>query len=238
MKPSTPKNAATVILFRSEANGRFEVFMTRRSAGMNILGGVYVFPGGCIRKEDYSKAALRRCFGLSPQAAQKSLGMGLNPDFSLGHWMAAIRELFEETGILLCVTEEGKPLDMNDPGRRAKIAEKHAALTGGLIDFQAFLESESLLCDARRLAYFAHWLTPEEVPARFDTRFFLAQMPCGQSPLSSSREVTHSLWITPERALELFAEGRLPMIFPTLASLRMLADYDSVEALVSERRLG
>ena len=238
MKASAPKNAATVILFRSEAKGGFEVFMTRRPAGMNFLGGIYVFPGGCVRKEDYSKAMLRRCFGPSPEAAQKSLGMRLSPEFSLGHWLAGIRELFEETGILLCVTEGGEPLDMNDAGRRDRLAEKHAALMGGLIDFQAFLESESLLCDARRLAYFSHWLTPEEVPTRFDTRFFLAQIPADQSPLSTSREVTHSLWITPEHSLELSGEGKLPLIFPTLASLRALADYDSLKTLLNEYRLG
>ncbi len=237
IQASAPKNAASVILVRRGINGGFEVFMTRRPAGMNFLGGMYVFPGGTVRKEDYSEAVLRRCFGLSRQAAQKCLGSRLTPEFSLGHWLAAIRELFEETGILLCVTDGGKPLNMNDAQRRERIGEAHRALTQGTIDFQTFLESEELYFDASQLAYFSHWLTPAEVSTRFDTRFFVAHLPADQSPLSTSLEVIHSLWITSERSLELYEQGSLPMIFPTLASLRMLAEYDSLEALLSEYRL-
>ncbi len=235
---SRPKNAATVILVRPETNGGFEVFMTRRPAGMNFLGGMYVFPGGSVRKEDCSEALLRRCFGLSRGAAQKSLGTRLRPELSLGHWVAGIRELFEEVGILLCVTEAWEPLNMNDAGQRERIAAKHRAVIEGSIDFHAFLDSERLFCDAGRLAYFSHWLTPEESPTRFDTRFFLAQVPSDQTPLSTSEEVTHSLWITPERCLELSREGKLPMIIPTFASLRTLAEFDSLQSLLTEYRLG
>ncbi len=237
MKANPPNSATTVILVRPEANGGLEVFMTRRPAGMNVLGGMYLFPGGNVRKEDYSEAMLGRCFGLSREAAQKNLGGRLTAEISLGHWLAGIRELFEETGVLLCVTDAGKPLNMNDPERRDRIAQKHSSLVAASIDFQTFLESESLFCDARRLAYFSHWLTPEEVRTRFDTRFFLARLPADQSPFSTSYEVSHSVWIAPERSLELFHEGKLPMIFPTLASLRTLADYDSLQALLAEHRL-
>lgn len=237
MKANPPSNATTVILVRPETNGGLEVFMTRRPAGMNVLGGMYVFPGGNVRKEDYSEALLRRCFGLSREAAQKNLGGRLKPELSLGHWLAAIRELFEETGVLLCVTDAGRPLDMSDPERRKRITQKHSSLVAAAIDFQTFLESESLFCDASRLAYFSHWLTPQEVRTRFDTRFFLARLPADQVPLPISYEVSHSVWITPERSLELFHEGKLPMIFPTLASLRTLADYDSLQALFTEHRL-
>jgi hypothetical protein len=104
------------------------------------------------------------------------------------------------------------------------------------LSFRSLLESEELLCDASRLAYFSHWQTPEEIAIRFDTRFFLATLPKEQTPLPTSLEVTHSLWLTPDRALELFAENQLQIIFPTFASLRTLADFDSLESVLKEYR--
>src|SRR5262249_33041533 len=104
------------------------------------------------------------------------------------------------------------------------------------LNFRSLLESEELLCDASRLAYFSHWQTPEEIAIRFDTGFFLAAVPKGQTPLPTSLEVSHSLWLTPDRALELFVEDQLPMIFPTFASLRTLADFDSLESVLKEYR--
>jgi 8-oxo-dGTP pyrophosphatase MutT (NUDIX family) len=234
---SRPKNAATVILLRPEINGGFELFLTRRPPGMNFLGGMYVFPGGTVRKEDCSEGILRRCYGLSPIEAQRILGMHLGPELCLGHWVAGIRELFEEVGILLCVTEAGRPLNI-DKGRNERMAEKRKALIEGSIGFQALLESEGLFCDVAHLCYFSHWLTPEEFPIRFDTRFYLALLPADQSPLSTSQEVTHSLWIAPESALELCQQGKLPVIFPTFFSIRALADFDSLRDLLAEYRAG
>ena len=106
MKAETarPKNASTVILVRPEASGKFEVFMTRRPREMEFMGGVYVFPGGSVEEEDYAEEMLMCCRGLSPTEAQRILGGELSPELSIGHCVAAIRELFEETGILLSVT--------------------------------------------------------------------------------------------------------------------------------------
>ncbi|MBI4526189.1 MAG: NUDIX domain-containing protein [Deltaproteobacteria bacterium] len=233
----SPRNAATVILVRQGVSEAFEVLLTRRPPKMDFLGGMYVFPGGTVRKEDWTEPMLKRCNGLSPEAAQRILGMDLGPEFSLGHWVAAIRELFEEVGILLCVTSEGRPIQMKESGRAAGIAAKREALAQGLTDFQSILESEDLLCDTARLSYFSHWLTPEEFPMRFNARFFLARLPADQSPALTSPEVTHSLWVTPEQSLKLIQEGRVPMIFPTFASLRTLANFDSLESLRAEFRL-
>jgi len=227
-----PKNAASLILVRRDTGGGIEVLLTRRPPEMEFLGGVYVFPGGSVRKEDCSEALLERCRGLTREEAQKNVGAHLSPKLCLGHWVAAIRELFEEVGVLLCVDESGKTVALE--GRRERLMEKREALIEGSLKFHEFLESEKLLCDAARLAYFAHWLTPEEFPIRFDTRFYLACLPAGQSPLPASQEVSESLWISPERALKLSQGGVLPLIFPTYASLRMLADFDSSERLLAE----
>ncbi len=236
-KPPLPKIAATVILVRAGVDRGIEVFLTRRPQGMKFLGGMYVYPGGSVRKADSSKGMLRRCRGLSPSESQKILGMHLSPELSLGYWVAAIRELFEEAGILLCVTESGKPLDLNnaeEKNRKDRMSEKRSALIDGTVNFQALLESEGLFCDVARLGYFSHWQTPEEFPTRFDTRFYLAPLPPDQTPLSVSEEVTNSLWITPERALTLCEKGELPMMFPTFASLRSLADFESLDRLLVE----
>lgn len=229
-----PKNAATVILLRPESSGGFEVLMTRRPPGMQFLGGLYVFPGGSVRKEDYSEGLLRRCRGVSREEARKIVGSELTPELSLGHWVAGIRELFEEVGILLCTAEDG-----GSPTKRVRerLAQRRMALIEGSMSFQGLLESERLFCDLARLVYFSHWLTPAEFPTRFDTRFYLALLPSDQSPLSSSQEVVRTLWVSPERALDLCQEGVLPMIFPTFTSLRTLADFDSLESLCVEYRL-
>jgi len=232
-----PKHAATVILVRPEARDGFEVFITRRPPEMDFLGGAYVFPGGGVRKEDTSEAVLKRCSGLSRQAARKILGAELSLELSLAHWVAGIRELFEEAGVLLCVTEARNPIDMKQEGLEERLSRKRKQLTQRSMDFLTLLESEGLLCDASRLAYFSHWCTPEEFAIRFDTRFYLALLPPDQSPLATSEEVAHSLWIQPERALKLCQEGSLPVIFPTYSSLRTLADFDSLEALFAEYRL-
>lgn len=226
-----PKNASTVILLRPEASGKFEVFMTRRPAEMNFMGGVYVFPGGSVGEEDYSEEMLMRCRGLSRTEAQQILGGKLSPELSIGHSVAAIRELFEETGILLSVAENGAPLDMRQNKLKERLVEKREALVQGRIDLRFLLESEGLYCDLSCPVYFSHRVTPEKYATRFDTRFYLAQLPPDQSPLFSSQEVTESLWMTPERALDRSQRGDLPMMPPTLAALGTLAAFDSWQSL-------
>ncbi|MFQ5851205.1 MAG: NUDIX hydrolase [Candidatus Binatia bacterium] len=229
-----PKNAATVILLRRDGSGGFEVLMTRRAPQMQFLGGHYVFPGGSVKKEDCSEDLLNRCRGLNGDEARKIIGSDLTPELSLGHWVAGIRELFEEAGILLCTTETGSPLVMGRRSFMEGLAQKRTALIEGSMGFQMLLESEGLFCDVARLVYFSHWLTPVESPTRFDTRFYLALLPADQRLLPASQEVVHSLWVSPERALDLCQQGVLPVIFPTFASLRMLADFDSWESLTAE----
>lgn len=232
-----PRNAASVILVRPDSGGGFEVFMTRRPPEMKFLGGMYVFPGGTVQKPDCANRVLERCRGLSAKEAHKVLGATLKPELCLGHWVAGIRELFEEVGVLLCVTETGQLVDMSDERRIASLTAKRNALIEEQIDFAALLESEKLFCDLTKLAYFSHWQTPGEFALRFNTRFYIAQLPPDQTPLPCSEEVTHSLWVTPEKSLQLSERGSLPVIFPTFACLRTLAEFDSAESLCAEYRL-
>jgi 8-oxo-dGTP pyrophosphatase MutT (NUDIX family) len=227
------KQAATVILLRrAEAKG-FEVFLTQRSETMPFLGGLYCYPGGSVRKEDSTARMIDRCFGLTPKEARTIIGAEFSPKEAVGLWVAAVRELFEEVGVLLAVEEPGSAFILN-PARAGVLAQKHAALLNQSLDFLALLESEKLRCDLGSLAYFSHWQTPAQASTRFDTRFFIATFPDDQIPLLTSEEVAHSLWLTPDRALKLFDRGELPMIFPTFASLRTLADYESLESVLKE----
>jgi 8-oxo-dGTP pyrophosphatase MutT (NUDIX family) len=225
-----PKDAATVILLRPVKPRGFEVLLTRRPAAMVFLGGMYCFPGGTLRDEDCSDAMLRRARGLTPKQARAVVGAHFAPRKALGFWLAAIRELFEEVGILLAGKGNGERLTLG----QAEIGRMHSALLAKFLSFQTLLENEDLLCDTARLHYFSHWQTPPDVATRFDTRFFLASLPEDQTPLARSREVMHSLWLTPDRALQLFAKAELPMIFPTFASLRTLADFDTLDGVLKE----
>lgn len=231
------RHAATVVLLRPAQPDGLEVFLTRRPRGMDFLGGAYVFPGGSVRDEDCAEGILKRCRGLSPQDARTILRTELSPELSLAHWVAGIRELFEEVGVLLCVAESGAPVDTNQDGLRERWAGKRLQLIDGSLTFLALLESEGILCDAASLRYFSHWRTPEEFATRFDTRFYLAALPAGQEPLATSEEVAHSLWVTPDEALRFCESGRLPMIFPTFSALRTLADFDSLDRLFAEYRV-
>lgn len=230
---STPKQAATVILLRPAEANRFEVFLTRRPDGMPFLGGMYCFPGGGVGKKDFAPRMLARCSGLSGAQARKIVGSHFSPQQALGFWVAGIRELFEEVGVLLAVDHAGTRASLS-VAQALRCAAKHPELLDESLDFLSLLEGENLDCDLASLAYFSHWQTPAQTALRFDTRFFLAALPTDQTPLATSYEVTHSLWLTPDRAMELFERGDLPLIFPTFASLRTLADFETLESVLKE----
>ena len=227
------KRAATVILLRrAEAKG-FEVLLTQRPETMPFLGGMYCYPGGSVRKADSAARMIDRCFGLAPEQARTIISAQLSPGDAIALWVGAVRELFEEVGVLLAVEESGSPFIL-DSARAARLAQKHAGLLNKSLDFVSLLGSEKLCCDLGSLAYFSHWQTPAQASIRFDTRFFLAALPGDQTPFCASEEVVHSFWLTPDRALNLFHRGELPMIFPTFASLRTLADYETLESVLKD----
>jgi 8-oxo-dGTP pyrophosphatase MutT (NUDIX family) len=228
-----PKHASTVLLIRPGPDGNFEILLTRRPTEMKFLGGFYVFPGGSVEPEDRSEKTLRRCRGLLGKEAQKILGDHLGPELSLAHWVAVIRELFEEVGILLCVTDSGAEPDVEDGER---LEEKRQAIVAGTLDFGSFLEAENLFCDLARAVYFSHRVTPEFYPMRFDTRFYLASLPAGQTALSRSVEVADSLWIAPQHALK-EANRSLPLLPPTTTMLQNLCAFESWQSLSEKFKL-
>lgn len=225
MYGARPRNASTVVLVRPDDSDGFHVLLTRRPRQMRFMGGFYVFPGGSVHEEDYSGAVLKRCRGISPHDARTILGDGLDAQSALGHWVAVARELFEEVGVLLCVTESGRDVDMSQTTTQQRLEQKRIALVRGRLDFGTFLEAEKLYCDLSRLVYFYHRVTPAIYPIRFDTRFFLAPLPAGQAPLARSEEVAESVWLTPGEALRRSDRHDFPLIPPTSYVLETLAQF-------------
>jgi len=232
-EPRKPKQAATVILLRPVQPKGFEVFLTRRPDDMPFLGGMYCYPGGTVSKEDCRAAMIARTVGRTPKQARQIIGAAFLPEEAIGVWIAAVREVFEEVGVLLAADARGAKMAMT-PERAARLAQAHGELSVKTLSFAALLEREQLYCDLAGLSHFSSWQTPVQFAMRFDTRFFLAALPEGQTPLPTSYEVAHSIWLTPDRAMQLFNRNELPMIFPTFASLRTLADFDSLENVLGE----
>jgi len=236
MAPATPHPASTVVLVRPDGSDGFEIYMNRRPDQMDTYAGVYVFPGGRVEQNDWSEEMLGLTLGLTPLEAQAALAAELQPELCLGHWVAAVRELFEEIGILFFVAKGDASSQLAQRGY-ARLLEKRSPLQRGEIALPALLASEEMLCDVASLAYFYHRVTPEHYPVRFDTRFYLAALPQGQVPLHASEEVSESLWVSPQDALHRFEGGKFPMMPPTLTVLRGLVAYSTWTALRAQFKL-
>ncbi|HET9916522.1 MAG TPA: hypothetical protein VFQ89_05390, partial [Candidatus Binatia bacterium] len=230
--------ASTVILVRPSKDGAFEIFMNRRPEKMDTYAGVYVFPGGRVTSADWSSAMLTMVRGISPEEAQQKLGSTAGPEVCLGYWVAAVRELFEEAGIHFFVPQHDEPGVVGSNDLTQRLAQKRAELQQGKLDLPTLMAAERLYCDVGSLSYFFHRITPDHYPVRFDTRFYLAALPSGQSPLHSSEEVSESLWVAPKAAIDRGQAGGFPMMPPTIAVLRTLAEHDSWNSLCAAFRLG
>ena len=145
-----PRDASTVVLVRPGGDGSFEILLTRRPQEMRFLGGYYVFPGGTVHRDDYSPLVLARCRGLSGEDARTILGSQHEPEEALGHWVAVVRELFEEVGVLLCVDGAGTLIDFSNHEASERFERQRQAIVRKQLDFGAFLQSENLFCDLSR----------------------------------------------------------------------------------------
>lgn len=225
-EPPIPLPASTVVLVRPDTAGSFEIYLNRRPEQMDTYAGVYVFPGGRVEPSDWSGAIIDLTRGVTAVEAWEKLGVDLQPELCLGHWVAAVRELFEEVGIHFFYSESAPVEAFAD-----RIHAQRGALQRGEIGLAEMLSSERLFCDLAPLRYIFHRVTPEHYRIRFDTRFYLAALPVGQSPLDAADEVSESLWIAPALALERHQAGNFPMMPPTLMVLRTLSAHRTWKAL-------
>jgi 8-oxo-dGTP pyrophosphatase MutT (NUDIX family) len=215
-----------------------QVLLVRRHARATFVPGAYVFPGGVLDPADASEATLARLTGLTPQRAAARLGTsGAGAPPAIAYYVAALRETFEETGLLLAVGSGGPgpaPVIGSAAVRRAR-----SDLLAERVSFVETLERLGCRLDLSGLEYFAHWITPEAEPRRYDTRFFLGVAPPGAEPVPDSREMTDALWITPAEAVRRAREGALPMIAPTLCALDDLTVFatsaDAIDSLGRRR---
>jgi len=225
-EPAIPLPASTVVLARPDGAGGFQIYLNRRPEQMDTYAGVYVFPGGRVEPGDWSAAMIGLTRGLTAVEARQKLGVDLQPELCLGYWVAAVRELFEEVGIHFFYSEAAPAGAFAD-----RIGAQRAALQRGAIGLADLLSSERLCCNLAPLRYIFHRVTPEHYRVRFDTRFYLAALPVGQSPLDAADEVSESLWISPASALERHQAGNFPMMPPTLMVLRTLSAQPTWKAL-------
>ena len=232
--PAIPRDAATLILLRPAAApaAGIEVLMLRRHPGSAFMPGAYVFPGGVVEESDYAPEMERICRGLSHTEAQRTIPDVSPPQKALGFFMAAVREAFEEAGILLACAEPSCPSAISHE-QKARLAAHRLPVHRNPRLFASMLADEGLKIAADSLLYFAHWITPEASPIRFDARFFVAAAPEDQEASSDDLETTAALWIAPQALLEAHHRGDLYLPVPTLASVTTLAGFSSVEQVIA-----
>jgi 8-oxo-dGTP pyrophosphatase MutT (NUDIX family) len=215
--PATPRPSAALVLLRDaiqEGKDGIEVFMVRRHIRSDFAPDVFVFPGGAVQQEDRTlEAGVRGPTHYGPTA----LGTGFRA--------AAIRECFEEAGVLLARRDD-QPLDFTGV-EAERFASYRMQLQRKEITLNEIVAREGLTLMNDALLHWAHWITPEAWPKRFDTHFFLAEAPQGQLAAHDDLETTESVWIAPKVALSGFESGAFPLVFATVHQLRDLSALTS-----------
>jgi 8-oxo-dGTP pyrophosphatase MutT (NUDIX family) len=218
--PAIPSPAATLVLLRDRAAGPAEILMIQRHGKSKFAAGDYVFAGGKVEADDIPDDVERFVRGLSPEEASARLGGDLAPRKALGYWVGAIREAFEEVGILLAYDRDGELVRFTAANRERFEAHRTACQSANPAFF-TMLRVEGLTLATDRLTYIAHWITPEEQPLRFDTRFFAAVAPA-QEPVVDGHEIVALRWMTPVEAMEAFRRNVITLRLPTIKNLELV----------------
>lgn len=234
--PVIPKKATTVILLRDRKLEGFETFLLKRHEKSSFMGGNFVYPGGRVDRDDGSLEICSFSKGITLDEAQKILGGTISQKESLAHWIAGIRELFEEAGVLLAYDQEGNLFQIRNQDEQGKFSSYRGSLQKGGLTICEMAQKENLLFALDQLHYYAHWITPEARSERFDTRFFLARYPSGQEATHDQRETTVGAWITPQKALEENLKGEVALSPPTLKTLEDLSRFKTIDELFASLR--
>jgi 8-oxo-dGTP pyrophosphatase MutT (NUDIX family) len=203
-----------------------EVYMIRRNRGMKFLGGYYAFPGGKVGAADGASQSIEQCYGLTREAAERILP-GHEGAPALSYWVAAVRELLEETGILLACDDAGTAISPSTPAldscRKAVVADETA--------FAAAMAREGWRLDLRDLRYLCHFITPTSSPIRFTARFFLCRVPEGQTPQLFAEEHSEAFWIAPGEGYRRYQRGEMAMAEPAEYGLGYISQFGSLDEL-------
>jgi 8-oxo-dGTP pyrophosphatase MutT (NUDIX family) len=239
--PVFPRPAATVIVVRVGDDGRPETFMVRRDPRARFAADAFVFPGGALQENDKLAGGEPPCSGLPRVEAHRRLterggDAPVDPAESLGLHVAAVRELFEEAGILLARhVDHGAGAALSPEtcdalgSLRPEIQRGSRSLAGVVAELGLELVPEELI-------YFSHWITPEGSPRRFDTRFFMVEDRPGQTASHCGVETIDGAWITPADAIRRFEAGEITLVSVTVDHLRVLTAYRSTAELLDFAR--
>lgn len=231
-EPLVPRPAATVMMVRDAPKG-FEVLMLRRNLNSDFVGGAYVFPGGGVDAADATSTAEHRVAGLTDAAASARLGLEAG---GLAYYVACLRELFEEAGLLVARDVAGEMVRFEGEEVIRRFAAHRRGVNDREVRFLDVVSEENLRLDLRALEYVAHWVTPVGPPRRYDTRFFVALAPEAQRAAHDDNETVADEWIRPHDALERHQRGELEMIFPTIRNLEAIADCASAPDVLAYAR--
>lgn len=225
-QPAQPRDAVTVVLLRDGADG-LEAFLLRRVKGMPFAGGMTVFPGGGVDRRDADTSVAWA--GPAPQW----WGSIFNVDAATARAFvcAAVRETFEESGVLLAGPDADSVV-----ADTSAYADARRQLVDREISLAQFLANEGLVLRADLLRPWANWVTPVEEPRRYDTRFFVAALPEGQRADGETTEATDASWQTPEEAVQHAQDGRRMLMPPTWRTLEEIAALGTVEKVMAEER--
>ncbi len=220
--------ACTVVLVRDGRQG-VETLLLQRTPAAAFMGGYYVFPGGALVPEDHD-AARERLIGLTPAQANTRLSLA---EGAAAFWVAAVRETFEESGILLARDRDARPLSA---ARVSSFSADREALNAGTRSFAEWLARHELLVAGSDFAYFDHWITPPARTRRFDTRFFLARAPDDQHASADGVETVDARWMRPDDALSLERPDKMQVANATRFVLQRLAQAPNVDAALASAR--
>ena len=226
--PATPRQAATVLLLRDGTAG-LEVYLLRRVKGMPFAGGMTAYPGGSVDDRDGDIDIA----WTGPTPAQWATAFGCDERIARELVCAAVRETFEEAGVLLAGPADGGPHDVvPDVSGDDWEAQRQALLTRDL-SLSELLAGRGLALRSELLRPFAHWITPPVEPRRYDTKFFAAALPVGQEARDVSGEADEASWLTPAAALAEARAGTRPMLPPTIHTLGQLERYPDVASVLA-----
>jgi 8-oxo-dGTP pyrophosphatase MutT (NUDIX family) len=227
-----PRPAATVIVMRDSSAGP-QVFLVQRHEGTAFMGGAHVFPGGRVDAGDRDSADAGWCDGIEVATAQLSGSSGAD---AVAYHVAALRELFEEAGVLLARDAGGRFVSLRGDTVHVRFKQNRADVHDGTLSLRAVLEREGVRLALDALVPFAHWVTPPIDVRQFDTRFFLTRVPPDQTPAHDDTETTHSTWATPADALGRALRDEIVLPPPTWTTLRELEPFRTVDEALAWAR--
>ena len=219
--------AATVMLIDDRPD--LQVFMLQRNAKTVFAGGMWVFPGGAVDHQDDASYYQDIITHRTDEEASSLMGLDSG---ATAYYMAAIRETFEEAGILLALHREDETPLRIDREQQPRFQGYRDALNAGELELKTILEKESLLADVGQMHYVARWITPLGSPRRFDARFFIARIPSHQIPLHDDSELVNSAWLTPEDILARIDGEEMVLMTVTERMIRSLALFNSAEQVI------